>query len=166
MRQSPARMSWVSLPCTRSSPLVNLTQRTEQEMALFLQRQNRDLKRADEVSEDICESLDNGNDFCWEWPTRATKGWKGRCISRLLRKMRALGRPIFWCRFHGCAYGLQYEGHPILKSWTVMTSDRQVWLSLQKRCPGHPDHLSSAEALWHSHRPTTRRPWLRLFASL
>ena len=137
MTASPARMSWVSLPCTRISPLTNLTARTEHEQALFLQRQNKDLKRADEVSQAICVSLEQGNDFAWEWPTGAAKGWKARCITRLIQKLKALGRPVFWARFHGCAYGLCYAGYPIMKSWTVLTSNREVWMSLQKKCPGH-----------------------------
>ena len=37
----PPRMTWVSLPCARISPLVNLTHRTEHEQALFTQRQPR-----------------------------------------------------------------------------------------------------------------------------
>ena len=94
------RMTWVSLPCTRLSPLVNLTQRTEEEWGNFQKRQHRDLKRADEVSEAICEVLDDGCDFAWEWPTGAAKGWKAKCISRLLSKMRSLERPVYWCRFH------------------------------------------------------------------
>ena len=137
----PPRMTWVSLPCTRISPLVNLTHRTEHEQALFTQRQFRDLKRAEDVSEAVCISLDAGNDFAWEWPTGAAKGWNGKAIQKLIRKMRQLGRPVFWCRFHGCAYGLAFQGEPILKSWTVLTSNRQIWLSLQRKCPGHQHHI-------------------------
>lgn len=49
-------------------------------------------------------------DFAWEWPTRAIKGWSSKVIRRLLRVMKKLGRPVYWCRFHGCAYGLEYKG--------------------------------------------------------
>ena len=55
--------------------------------------------------------------------------------------MRAIGRPLFWCRLHGCAYGLTFKGIPVKKGWTVMTSNRGLWLALQKKCPGHPEHL-------------------------
>ena len=46
----------------------------------------------------------------------------------------------FLRRLHGCAYGLEYKQIPILKSWTVLTSNRALWMSLQKKCPGHSDH--------------------------
>ena len=48
-------------------------------------------------------------DFAWEWPTNASKGWKSKAIIKLLKKLRQLGRPVFWARFHGCAYGLEYN---------------------------------------------------------
>ena len=28
-----------------------------------------------------------------------------------------------------------------MKGWTVATTSRHVWLALQKRCPGHDDHV-------------------------
>ena len=59
----------------------NLTQRTEHEQAQFEQRQNRDMKRADEVSQGVCSALEHGQSFAWEWPTGAAKGWRARCIS-------------------------------------------------------------------------------------
>ena len=140
IQTSPPRMMWVSLPCTRLTSLTNLTQRTEEEWANFHKRQQRDLKRADEVSQGVCDGLELGSDFAWEWPTGAAKGWKARCISRLVQKLRQLQRPVYWCRFHGCAYGLEFNGVPVLKSWTVLTSNRGLWLSLQRKCPGHPHH--------------------------
>ena len=137
----PPRMTWVSLACTRLSPLQNLCQRSEAEWASFEKRQGRDLRRADEVSEGVCKVLENGGDFGWEWPTNATKGWKSHAITRLIRKCRELNRPIYWARFHGCAYGLEYQGVPILKMWTVLTSNKKVWMALQHRCPGHSEHV-------------------------
>lgn len=141
MQQRTPRFTWVSLSCTRLTALTNLTQRSEEEWAAFEKRQQRDLKRADEVSDGICEGLVRGMDFAWEWPTGASKGWKSKAIRRLLMKARQLGIPLFWCRFHGCAYGLEFQGVPILKQWTVLTSCRRLWLSLQKRCPGHVEHV-------------------------
>ena len=141
MKQLKPKMTWVSLPCTRLSSLTHLTPRTPEEQANFEKRQQRDLKRADEVSQAICQTLDDENDFAWEWPTGAAKGWRSRAIKRLEDKMRAIGRPLFWCRLHGCAYGLTFKGIPVKKGWTVMTSNRGLWLALQKKCPGHPEHL-------------------------
>ena len=142
-RQHPPRFSWISLPCTRLSPLVNLTERTAEEWARFEQRQFRDLKRADEVAESVSNHLVLHPDshFGWEWPTGAKKGWSSKAIRRLEKTCEKLGKKIYWCRFHGCAYGLTYKGLPILKSWTVMTTNRYVWLALQRKCPGHMEHV-------------------------
>ena len=136
------RFAWISLPCARISPLQNLCMRTEWEQSQFERRVNRDLKRADEVADGLCMALDKNPqmDFGWEWPTNAARGWKSRAIKRLLKKMEALHRPVFWCRFHGCAYGLEYKGIPVLKGWTVLTSNRKLWMSLQRKCPGHKEH--------------------------
>ena len=142
MKLHPPRFSWVSLPCTRLTSLQNLTERSEEEWCNFEKRVGRDLKRADEVAEGLCEALDADPefDFAWEWPTSAAKGWKSKAIQRLLGKLEKIGRPAFWCRFHGCAYGLCFREVPVLKGWTVLTSNRRLWMSLQKKCPGHLEH--------------------------
>eukprot|EP00435_Cladocopium_sp_Y103_P022896 s1673_g5.t1 len=138
----PPRFSWVSLPCTRLSPLQNLTDRTELEWTNFEKKVGSDLKRATEVAEAISDGLDvrPDADFAWEWPTPAARGWRSKAIQVLLAKMQKLGRPVYWATFHGCAYGLMYKNIPILKSWTVPTSSKRLWLSLQRKCPGHPEH--------------------------
>ena len=133
--------TWVSLPCTRLTSLVNLTQRSAWEEAAFQKRQNRDLQRADEVASALESTIAEGGDVSWEWPTHAKKGWNSRAIRRLQKIVEKYGRHLFWCHFHGCAYGLQFGGHPVQKSWTVATTDCEVWLALQRRCPGHLDHV-------------------------
>ena len=136
----PPRFGWVSLPCTRLSSLVNLTQRTDEQWASFLKRQRQDIKRASEVV-DACEPvLQNGDDLAWEWPTSATPGWKSHAIKKLLYLMHKHNRTPYWCRFDGCAYGLTYNQIPVRKGWTVLTTNKHLWLSLQKRCPGHQEH--------------------------
>ena len=132
---------WVSLKCTRLSSLNNLTQRDETEEAAFQKRQARDLKRADEVASALEATLEGGEDFSWEWPRGATKGWNSRAIQRLQRLASKHHRHLYMCHFHGCAYGLVYNGFPVQKSWTVVTTCREVWLSLQRRCPGHENHV-------------------------
>ena len=131
---------WVSLKCTRLSSLNNCTQRDETEEAAFQKRQARDLKRADEVASALEVTLEGGEDFSWEWPRGATKGWNSRAIQRLQRLASKHHRHLYWCHFHGCAYGLVYNGFPVQKSWTVVTTCRE-WLSLQRRCPGHENHV-------------------------
>lgn len=138
--QAPPKHAWVSLPCTRLSSLTNLTQRDEVEQANFDRRVGRDLRRADEVASGLEPILADGGDVSWEWPTNAKKGWKSRAIMKLQALMKKHGRHVFWCVFHGCAYGLEYNGWPVQKSWTVMTTNRHVWLALQKRCPGGEVH--------------------------
>lgn len=157
----PPKFSWVSLPCTRLSPLQNLTERTEAEWSQFEKRVGRDLKRADEVAEAIEQGLDfrPDSDFAWEWPTGGVKGWRRRCIQRLLKKMQKRQRPVFWCRFHGCAYGLEYHGLPVLKGWTILTSNRKLWMSLQKKCPGHPEHAQCRGILLSKPQHTIRPRW-------
>ena len=46
----PPSFAWISLPCTRLTSLINLTQRTNYERARFEKRQRRDLKRASDVT--------------------------------------------------------------------------------------------------------------------
>ena len=143
MQVSQPRMTWTSLPCTRLSPLQNLCERSEEEWARFYQRQGRDLKRAEEVAESICKNLEarEDADMAWEWPTGAAKGWSSRAIKKILRTIKKTNRVAYWCRFHGCAYGLQFNNLPVQKSWTVLTTNREIWLSLQRKCPGHVDHV-------------------------
>ena len=139
--QHAPRMSWISLPCTRLSPLVNLTQCTDEEWAAFEKRQSADLRRADEVADGVCEGLDRGMEFAWEWPTNAVKGWRSRAIRKLIIKCKQLGIPLYWARMHGCAYGLQFNGIPVQKGWTILTTNRRTWLGLQRRCRGHVEHV-------------------------
>ena len=141
IKAEPPKHAWVSLPCTRLTGLVNLTQRDEWEEANFQKRQQRDLRRADEVVSAAEPILETGGDLSWEWPTTAKKGWSSKAINRLVRLAHKHHRHIYWCNFHGCAYGLTWRGHPVQKSWTVATTCREVWLALQKRCPGHTDHV-------------------------
>lgn len=80
-------------------------------------------------------------EFAWEWPTNAVKGWRSRAIRKLIIKCKQLGIPLYWARMHGCAYGLQFNGIPVQKGWTILTTNRRIWLGLQRRCPGHVEHL-------------------------
>ena len=143
IKTNPPKFTWVSLPCTRISPLQNLTARSPEEWAKFEQRQGRDMKRAEEVAESIGDNLISNSDadMAWEWPTNAHKGWRSRAIQKLLRKITKAGKTAYWCRFHGCAYGLMHHDLPVQKSWTVLTTNRKLWMSLQRKCPGHPEHL-------------------------
>ena len=141
LRAHPPRSLWISLACTRLSALQNLTERDAEEWARFEKRQMQDLRRAEDVADGVLTVVENGGTFCWEWPTTATKGWNAKCIKKILKGLRRLNQPAYWCKLDGCAYGLEYQGYPVKKSWTILTNNKNVWLSLQKRCPGHQDHL-------------------------
>ena len=141
VKMHPPRAMWVSLPCTRLSSLVHLTERSPEEWARFEKRQQQDLRRAEEIADGVITTVENGGHFGWEWPTGAKKGWDSRAIRKIQRRMREMHKPLFWCTVDGCAYGLEFKGFPVKKSWTIMTSDKNLWLSLQKRCPGHSDHV-------------------------
>lgn len=139
-KERTPRSMWVSLPCTRISALQNLTERTDEEWAKFEKRQQQDLQRSDEVADSVVHMIEQKRTFAWEWPTTAKKGWKSKAIAKILRALRKNGQTAFWCRFDGCAYGLKFGDLPVRKGWTVLTNSRFLWLSLQKRCPGHTDH--------------------------
>ena len=136
----PPRFSWISMPCTRLTALVNLTQRSDEEWASFQKRQRQDIKRASEVADAHEPVLRDGGDIAWEWPTTASTGWKSHAIRKMLYLIRKHNRPTYWCRLDGCAYGLTYKEMPVKKSWTILTTNRHLWLSLQKRCPGTHEH--------------------------
>ena len=91
------RFAWISLPCTRLTSLVNLTPRTDEELARFQKRQRQDLKRASEVA-DACEPiLAEDGDLAWEWPAHATAGWKSYAINKLLGLIKKHRKVAYWC---------------------------------------------------------------------
>ena len=134
------RLTWVSMPCTRLTSLQNLTPRTELQWIAFRKRQLQDLKRSDEVATGVEDVISRGDDFAWEWPFRAHDGWNSKAIRRLKRCMQRHGRPLYWCRFDGCAYGLKYDGEHVMKQWMVATSSRSLWLHLCRRCSDDHEH--------------------------
>lgn len=77
----------------------------------------------------------------WRMVTTLVGGWNSKATFRLQKLAERHHRHLFWCHFHGCAYGLEYNNYPVQKSWTVATTDRNVWLALQRKCPGHHEHL-------------------------
>ena len=123
---------------SRVSNLQNLTERTPQRWDAFLKRRGRDLQRCDECEEP------GASHRCWyvawEWPTSATPGWESRAIKRLVFSIRRHGRSVYWIRVDGCAYGLEWKGTPLRKAWTILTTSRDLWLTLNKRCDRSHEH--------------------------
>ena len=134
------RLAWVSFRCTRLSSLQNLTERTPEQWDAFLKRRGRDLSRCDEIARGLEPVISSGNDIAWEWPTSATPGWESRAIKRLVFSIRRHGRSVYWIRVDGCAYGLEWKGTPLRKAWTILTTSRDLWLTLNKRCDRSHEH--------------------------
>ena len=134
------RLAWVSFRCTRLSSLQNLTERTPEQWDAFLKRRGRDLSRCDEIARGLEPIISSGNDIAWEWPTSATPGWKSRAIKRLIHAIQRHGRSVYWIRVDGCAYGLEWKGIPLRKAWTILTTSRELWLTLNKRCDRSHEH--------------------------
>ena len=139
LKENPPRFAWVSLPCTRLSPLQNLTERDEEAWARFLKRRGQDLRRADEVAAALEPVMQEG-DIAWEWPIGATTGWKSRAINRVERLAQKYGRTLYRAKFDGCQYGLKFKGLHLRKGRQVLTTSRQLWLSVCKRCDGSHEH--------------------------
>ena len=141
LQESPTKLAWVSLPCTRLSSLQNLTPRDEVQMARFLKKRGQDLRRALEVAEPLEEVLAFGGDLAWEWPTSATAGWHSKAIAKVVQLVRRYQRSLYFCRLDGCQYGLQWQGAAVRKRWTVLTTSRDLWLTLNKRCTEDHEHV-------------------------
>ena len=139
LKEHPPRLAWVSLPYTRLSSLQNLTERDEEAWASFLKRRGQDSRRADEVAQALEPVIQEDDDFAWEWPIGAVTGWRSSAIKRLERLAKKYGRVIYWSRTHGCQYGLAWQGMPLRKGLQIMTTSRQLWLRVCRRCPGDPD---------------------------
>ena len=143
------------MQCTRLSSLQNLTPRTPEQWDGFMKRRGQDLRRNEEVVDALDSALANGDDIGWEWPSSAHAGWNSKAIKKLVKKMRHYGRRVYWCRFDGCCYGLQWRGLPLRKGWTVLTTSRELWMSLCKRCDGSHQH---AECRGHAAQASAYYP--------
>eukprot|EP00435_Cladocopium_sp_Y103_P014653 s1726_g3.t1 len=133
------RLTWISLPCTRLSSLQNLTERDEEAWTRFLKRRGQDLRRADEVAQSL-EPVLEADDFGWEWPIGAVVGWRSHAIQRLQRMAKRHGRVLYWVKIHGCQYGLTWKGFPLKKGWMILTTSKELYLQVNKRCPGNHEH--------------------------
>ena len=134
------RLAWASMMCTRMSGLQNLTPRSPEEMDRFLKRRGQDLRRCDEVVSGLELVLQDGGDVAWEWPTTAVAGWKSKPLQRLQKLIRKHRQQAYWVKIDGCQYGLEWRGTPVKKSWTILTSNRNLWLTLNKLCDGTHEH--------------------------
>ena len=137
IHEKPPKLAWVSFRCTRLSSLQNLTPRTPEQMDKFLKRRGRDLNRCEEIVSGLDYVLEAGGDVAWEWPI---SGWRSRAISKLVKLIRKHGRTPYWVKIDGCQYGLEWKGLPLKKSWTILTSNRNLWLTLNKRCDRTHEH--------------------------
>lgn len=63
-------------------------------------------------------------------------------ISRPLEKadLEEHNKVIYRIRIDGCQYGMMWEGLHLKKSWTILTTSKSLWLTLNKRCDGAHIH--------------------------
>lgn len=78
IKETPPKLAWVSMVCTRMSSLQNLTAGTPKQMDRFLKRRGQDLRRCDDVVTWRDKVTENDGDYTWEWPATATAGWKSK----------------------------------------------------------------------------------------
>eukprot|EP00435_Cladocopium_sp_Y103_P059291 s737_g21.t1 len=52
---------------------------------------------------------------------------------------------VYWVKIDGCQYGLEWKGIPLKKGWTILTSNRDLWLTLNKRCDHTHEHAECRE---------------------
>ena len=141
IKEKHPKLAWVSMVCTRMSSLQNLTPRTPEQQDRFLKRKGQDLRRCDDVVTGLEEVLQHGDDLAWEWPSSAVAGWRSRPLQRLQRLIKRYNRQIYWINIDGCQYGLEWHGWPVKKAWTILTTSRNLWLTLNKRCDGTHEHI-------------------------
>ena len=130
VKAEPPKLGWASMVCTRMSSLQNLTPRTPEQLDKFYKRRGQDLRRCDEVVTAFEEILKNDGDVAWEWPTSAVSGWRSKPLQRLERLIKKYRKHVYWVRIDGCQYGLEWKGTPLKKAWTILTSCRDLWLTL------------------------------------
>ena len=140
VKAEPPKLGWASMVCTRMSSLQNLTPRTPEQLDKFYKRRGQDLRRCDEVVTAFEEILKNDGDVAWEWPTSAVSGWRSKPLQRLERLIKKYRKQVYWVRIDGCQYGLEWKGTPLKKAWTILTSCRDLWLTLNKRCDHTHEH--------------------------
>ena len=141
IKKKHPKLAWVSMVCTRMSSLQNLTPRTPEQQDRFLKRKGQDLRRCDDVVTGLEEVLQHGDDLAWEWPSTAVSGWRSRPLQRLQKLIKRYNRQIYWINIDGCQYGLKWRGWPVKKAWTILTTNRNLWLTLNKKCDGTHEHV-------------------------
>ncbi|CAE7034155.1 unnamed protein product [Symbiodinium sp. CCMP2592] len=62
-------------------------------------------------------------------------------ISYLKDAASEQGMTVYDFKIHGCAFGMRCGGLPVMKEWRVMTTSEAVKIGLERRCPGHPEHV-------------------------
>ena len=85
--------------------------------------------------------LDNRGHIYFEWPTRC-RGWQVVELMNFLSQLKRAGVQVFKCIVHGCAYGLRSDtsGRFLEKSWTILTTDEDMYHRLARRCPKNHQH--------------------------
>ncbi len=137
-----AKRGWLALPCTPWSSIQNFNAK-RLKIVKKIARDRKVSKKMLGVTLPILLTivLENKGHFYFEWPT-SCQGWQVSELLRFLAVLRHAGVHVYSCRVHGCMYGLRSSvtGRHLRKSWTILTSDRDMHLQLQRACPGHHAH--------------------------
>ena len=91
----------------------------------------------DKIYDSLDEPLASGNEGVASWcPCWLELQGHQETSEKIIQH----NRNIYWCRFDGCCYGLRFRDIPILKRWLVLTTGRELWMALSKRCDGSHKH--------------------------
>ena len=87
----------------------------------------------------LARGLQRGRDFVVEMPAKLRDCWQE--VSYLKDAASEHGMTVYDFKVHGCAFGMKCNGVPVLKEWRIMTTSEAVKIGMERRCPGHQEHV-------------------------
>ena len=87
----------------------------------------------------LARGLQRGRDFVVEMPAKLRDCWQE--VSYLKDAASEHGMTVYDFKVHGCAFGMKCNGVPVLKEWRIMTTSEPVKIGMERRCPGHQEHV-------------------------
>ena len=87
----------------------------------------------------LARGLQRGRDFVVEMPAKLRDCWQE--VSYLKDAASEHGMTVYDFKVHGCAFGMKCNGVPVLKECRIMTTSEPVKIGMERRCPGHQEHV-------------------------